>query len=81
MLKQHTEKFSCNLDAMGNIPVSNLWFPCGKYIFLFKHMMFNCTPVNVPLKHSNCAILVAILKVGGCDSPSSEQSPEQSYQH
>lgn len=48
---------------------------------LFKHMMFSTTPVNFPLKHPNCTISVAILKVGGCDSHCSDQNLEQSYQH
>lgn len=66
---------------MGGTSVCGVRFPCGKYVFLFKTVMFNCTPVKFPLKHSSYAILVVVLKVGGCDSPCSEQSPEQSYQH
>jgi len=51
------------------------------FFFFPKAVMFNHTPVIFPLKHSNCAVEVAVVKVGGCDSPCSEQSPEQSYQH
>jgi len=53
----------------------------GSMLFCSDPVMFSYPPINIPIKYSSCAILVADLEVGGCDSPCSEQNPEQSYQH
>lgn len=86
MASEEAHRSNSHLTQMGRVEcplLSNLRFvfPCGKYTLLFKLVMFNHTPVNFPLKYSICTILVAVLEVGGCDSPCSEQNPEQSYHH